>query len=114
MGRCAYERIVREKSAASRSCTRKIASDPVGSPRGSVAGMGCLWISKCCADFLNILSVFRCDFTGLLLPADPFVNGTVPGRRKKVFGKKKPRNRCYDCGFTSFRMFGVSDVAMRI
>ena len=105
------ERIVREKSAAVRPFTQKITSEPVGTPRGSVAVMDGLYIFKCCADFLNILSLFRCEFTALLLPAVPFVNRTIPGRGIKPSGKKKARNRCLDCEFTSFGMFGVSDGA---
>ena len=105
------ERIAREKSAAVRPCTQKITSEPVGTPRGSVAVMDGLYIFKCCADFLNILSLFRCEFTALLLPAVPFVNRTIPGRGIKPSGKKKARNRCLDCDFTSFGMFGVSDGA---
>ena len=108
------ERIVREKSAAVRPCTRKFTSDPFRTPRGSEAVIDGLYNFKCCANFLNILSLFRCEFTALLLSAVQFVNRTIPGRGIKPSGKKKAQNRCLDCEFTRFGMFGVSDGAMRI
>ena len=67
-----------------------------------------LLISKCCADFLNILSLFCCELTGLLQAADSFVNRTIPGRGKTIFETKMARNRGLDCEFTSPGTFWVS------
>ena len=69
-----FERGVHRCVRVSGNCT-----GPVGTPRGSVPGMDGLLISKCCADFINILSFFCCEFTLLLQTADSFGNGTIPG-----------------------------------
>jgi hypothetical protein len=105
VGRCAYERIAREKSASGRSCKQKVNRIPAG----SVPGMDGLFVSGCCADFINISSLFCCGIAGLLLPAVPFLHRTVPGRGKTASEKKEARNRGLDCEFTSFGMFGVFD-----